>query len=141
MRLTRAPLTSARRSLRRMRFFACGVFAIVNCPRLETEDIGKMKTARNRGPHRSGALSTHEEADGQPSSAGKRRNRRSIDRPRSSGESARRTGRPPLRARKRAIDRTRVVLGKRVAVHVELGGSSIIKKKKTVVNNLQPTKN
>ena len=29
MRLTRAPLMSARRALRRMRFFACGVFAIL----------------------------------------------------------------------------------------------------------------
>jgi hypothetical protein len=28
MRLTRAPLISARRSLRRMRFLACGVFAM-----------------------------------------------------------------------------------------------------------------
>src|SRR4051812_17911934 len=31
IRLTRAPLISARRSLRRIRFFACGVFAIGNC--------------------------------------------------------------------------------------------------------------
>src|SRR5512139_1958912 len=40
MRLTRAPLISARRSLRRIRFFACGVFAIL----VPLED--EMKRAR-----------------------------------------------------------------------------------------------
>src|SRR3982751_772336 len=48
MRLTRLRLIAARRSLRRMRFFACGVFAIVEVPLYAQE-----KRARSRGRTRS----------------------------------------------------------------------------------------
>src|SRR4051794_33932457 len=48
MRLTRLRLIVARRSLRRMRFFACGVFAIFEVP-LNAQE----KRARSRGRTRS----------------------------------------------------------------------------------------
>src|SRR6185503_8746627 len=49
MRPTRAPLISARLALRRMRFLACGVFAIGKSPRVCQV---KRKAARAHGPHR-----------------------------------------------------------------------------------------
>ena len=109
MRLTRAPLISARLALRRMRFFACGVFAIFEC--LVTE----MKRARPRTAPAQAAPSTLREARGQAVSAGTSGSRRSSGPSRRGGESARRNAArlpfpaidPPLasrnsRARRRA---------------------------------------